>query len=54
MEEEEEEEDQPWCINDFCIGKPLGAGRFGRVFLAKEKRTDLELLVGIKVGKLIK
>ena len=28
-----------WCLNDFEIGKPLGRGKFGSVYLAREKRT---------------
>jgi serine/threonine protein kinase len=30
---------QAWSINDFEIGKPLGRGKFGRVYVAREKRT---------------
>jgi serine/threonine protein kinase len=30
---------QRWCIDDFEIGKPLGQGKFGRVYLAREKKT---------------
>lgn len=26
-----------WTINDFEIGKPLGHGKFGHVYLAREK-----------------
>lgn len=29
----------PWTRGDFQIGKPLGRGKFGRVYLAREKRT---------------
>jgi len=28
-----------WSLDDFLIGKPLGKGRFGSVFLAKEKSS---------------
>ncbi|CAD6231954.1 GSCOCG00001670001-RA-CDS [Cotesia congregata] len=28
-----------WSLNDFDIGVPLGRGKFGRVYLAREKRT---------------
>lgn len=28
-----------WSINDFDIGCPLGRGKFGRVYLAREKHT---------------
>ena len=26
-------------IEDFCLGKPLGRGKFGNVYMAKQKRT---------------
>jgi serine/threonine protein kinase len=38
---------QRWSINDFEIGKPLGRGTFGRVYLAREKRT--KYIVALKV-----
>jgi len=28
-----------WQLNDFEIGKPIGVGRFGKIVLAREKRT---------------
>ncbi|EOD06243.1 hypothetical protein EMIHUDRAFT_125202, partial [Emiliania huxleyi CCMP1516] len=28
-----------WSLNDFDIGKPLGNGKFGKVYLAREKKT---------------
>lgn len=36
-----------WTLNDFEIGKPLGRGKFGHVYLAREKRT--KYIVAIKV-----
>ncbi|KAK7871095.1 hypothetical protein R5R35_010459 [Gryllus longicercus] len=36
-----------WSLNDFEIGSSLGRGKFGRVFLAREKRTHF--MVAIKV-----
>ena len=30
---------QKWSINDFEIGKPLGKGKFGQVYLAREIKT---------------
>jgi aurora kinase len=38
---------QRWCMDDFEIGKPLGAGKFGRVYLAREKKS--KWVVAIKV-----
>ncbi len=36
-----------WTIQDFEIGKPLGKGKFGNVYLAKEKRS--QYVVALKV-----
>lgn len=36
-----------WSLSDFEIGKPLGTGKFGRVYLAREKKT--KHIVAIKV-----
>jgi aurora kinase A len=36
-----------WSLNDFDIGRPLGKGKFGNVYLAREKTT--EYIVALKV-----
>ena len=36
-----------WCIDDFEIGKPLGRGKFGHVYLAREKKS--KFVVSLKV-----
>jgi serine/threonine protein kinase len=36
-----------WTLNDFEIGKALGKGKFGNVYLAREKRT--KFVVALKV-----
>lgn len=36
-----------WALDDFEIGRPLGTGKFGRVYLAREKRS--KFIVSIKV-----
>ena len=36
-----------WSLDDFEIGRPLGTGKFGRVYLAREKKT--KFIVAIKV-----
>ncbi len=36
-----------WTLQDFEIGKPLGKGKFGKVYLAREKANNF--LVAIKV-----
>jgi aurora kinase, other len=40
-----------WSLNDFDIGKPLGNGKFGKVFLAREKRS--KFVVALKVRHLL-
>ncbi|XP_042510680.1 serine/threonine-protein kinase Aurora-3 isoform X1 [Macadamia integrifolia] len=43
-------EQQPsgkWSLQDFDIGKPLGKGKFGRVYLAREKKS--KYIVALKV-----
>lgn len=41
------ENNTPWTLNDFDLGKPLGKGKFGHVYLAREKRTGF--IVALKV-----
>ncbi|CAD5170049.1 unnamed protein product [Musa acuminata subsp. malaccensis] len=36
-----------WTLNDFDIGMPLGRGKFGHVYLAREKRSNH--IVALKV-----
>lgn len=36
-----------WSLNDFYIGTPMGRGKFGRVYLAKERNTGY--IVAIKL-----
>ncbi|KAM0055508.1 putative non-specific serine/threonine protein kinase [Helianthus debilis subsp. tardiflorus] len=36
-------EKKRWTLNDFDIGKPLGRGKFGHVYIAKEKRVSIYL-----------
>jgi aurora kinase, other len=40
-------EGKQWKLNDFEIGKPLGRGKFGSVYLAREKKS--KYIVAIKV-----
>jgi hypothetical protein len=37
-----------WSIADFEIGKKLGKGRFGNVYLAREKRTKFVLALKVR------
>lgn len=36
-----------WSVQDFEIGKPLGRGKFGHVYLAREKKTHF--IVALKI-----
>ena len=38
-----------WTIDDFDIGRGLGRGKFGNVFMAREKES--KIVVAIKVGR---
>ncbi len=38
---------RPWCLDDFEIGRSLGRGKFGYVYLAREKKTHY--IVALKV-----
>ena len=40
-------EPKKWSLKDFEIGKPLGEGKFGKVFLAREKNT--KFVVALKM-----
>ncbi|RKP36000.1 kinase-like domain-containing protein [Dimargaris cristalligena] len=41
------EPEKQWSLQDFDIGKPLGRGKFGRVYLAREKSSGF--MVALKV-----
>ena len=45
--DEKTQNGQRWSLKDFEIGKPLGRGKFGSVYLAREKRS--KYIVAIKV-----
>lgn len=40
-------ETKQWTLDDFEIGRPLGTGKFGHVYLAREKNS--KFIVGMKV-----
>lgn len=33
-------QNKSWTVNDFVLGKPLGKGKFGNVYAAKQRRTN--------------
>ena len=39
--------EQRWRLSDFEIGRPLGKGKFGNVYLAREKSS--KFIVALKV-----
>ena len=38
---------RPWCIDDFALGKPLGKGKFGLVYLGKQKCTGTQIALKV-------
>lgn len=46
---EQQQAKKRWTIADFEIGKPLGKGKFGNVYLAREKES--KFIVALKVGR---
>ncbi|CAL1687154.1 unnamed protein product [Lasius platythorax] len=43
----ENQKEKKWVLTDFDIGRPLGKGKFGNVYLAREKRT--KFIIAMKV-----
>ncbi|XP_075701758.1 aurora kinase A-A-like [Rhinoderma darwinii] len=43
----EEGKKKQWCLEDFEIGRPLGKGKFGNVYLAREKES--KFILALKV-----
>ena len=39
--------EQKWVLTDFDIGRPLGKGKFGNVYLAREKKS--KFIIAMKV-----
>ncbi|RCN46083.1 hypothetical protein ANCCAN_07855 [Ancylostoma caninum] len=45
--QEQKSRSQTWVIDDFDIGRPLGKGKFGSVFVARSKEE--KVIVALKV-----
>lgn len=45
------DKDRRWQLTDFDIGKPLGRGKFGNVYLARERQT--KFIIALKVSLFI-
>ncbi|KAJ3415418.1 spindle assembly checkpoint kinase [Chytridiales sp. JEL 0842] len=41
------QEERRWSLKDFDVGRPLGKGKFGRVYLAREKKSGY--IVALKI-----
>jgi aurora kinase, other len=39
--------ERKWSLDDFDVGRPLGKGKFGRVYLAREKKSGY--VVALKI-----
>lgn len=46
-ESEKKSNKRPWVLDDFEIGRPLGKGKFGNVYLAREKKTHTVLALKV-------
>ncbi|KDP28732.1 hypothetical protein JCGZ_14503 [Jatropha curcas] len=46
-QEKQENQKKQWSLQDFEIGKPLGKGKFGRVYLAREVKS--KYIVALKI-----
>jgi aurora kinase len=46
-EQQQQPQEKQWKMTDFDIGKPLGKGKFGNVYLAREKQS--KYVVALKV-----
>ena len=44
---EEELKCRPWNIDDFILGKPLGKGKFGNVYFARQKVTNAPIALKV-------
>lgn len=40
-----------WSLEDFDIGRPLGKGKFGNVYLARERQTKFILALKVLFKK---
>lgn len=50
-QKDEQPEKKRWSLADFDIGKPLGKGKFGNVYLAREKKS--QFIIALKVQSLL-
>ncbi|KAL5136917.1 Serine/threonine-protein kinase Aurora-3 [Glycine soja] len=46
---EEENSNRHWSLEDFEVGKPLGRGKFGRVFVAREVKSKFVVALKMEI-----
>lgn len=44
---------QTWQLSDFDIGRPLGRGKFGNVYLAREKKSKFIVALKVRLGSVL-
>ena len=37
----------PWCLEDIDVGAPLGSGKFGKVYVARERRSGYQFALKV-------
>jgi hypothetical protein len=42
-----------WTLDDFDVGKPLGKGKFGNVYLAREKKSKFIVALKVRLHSLL-
>jgi serine/threonine protein kinase len=47
QQEQEQEQEHVWTLQDFEIGRALGKGMFGRVYLARERKSDYTIALKV-------
>lgn len=47
LNEIENKSSRSWRVDDFVLGKPLGRGKFGNVYFAKQKKSNLPIALKV-------
>jgi serine/threonine protein kinase len=51
QKDDQQQKKDNWQLEDFEIGKPLGKGKFGNVYLARERKTQYVLALKVLFKK---
>ena len=43
-----------WTLKDFEIGKPLGRGKFGDVYLARERKSKFIVAIKVSINRILR